>query len=485
MKCRLVAEKIRSGIDSMQSRFHRPNSYRSSWQSYQSRLKRNAAKKRLKKEFRRYMPIVPLILLAVFGVVSAVDYLVDLRVPNDTGSTAEMDAGSTAKASAVINKEEIQDILSHTVLKNLEDDAFDIQLDGHAYRVDTSLDIGLQQFLLKKMDRHYSRSIAIVVMDPVSGKVLSLAGFDSGNENSNPCIDTQFPAASIFKIVTAAAGIEKCGFRPSSRFAFNGGKYTLYKSQLKDRVNKYTNWMTLKDSFAQSVNPVFGKIGANYLGRGPLEHYAHAFGFNQPLDFEVPLEPSVVSLSDDSYQWAEIACGFNRETLMTPLHGVVLSSVILNKGMLVQPTVIDKITDEDGGIQYRSEQKTAKNVISADASKIIKQLMKATIRSGTSRKAFRGHRRDRILSKLEIGGKTGSISSKERNDVRYDWFVGFAEEKGGHGKLAVSVIVAHEKYIGKRAGYYARIAMKQYFKNYFKQREAASRSGKESDPNLG
>ena len=45
--------------------------------------------------------------------------------------------------------------------------------------------------------------------------------------------------------------------------------------------------------------------------------------------------------------------------------------------------------------------------------------------------------------------------------------VGFAEEKGGTAKIVVSAVVAHEKYIGTRASQYARMAMKQYFGNYF------------------
>ena len=47
--------------------------------------------------------------------------------------------------------------------------------------------------------------------------------------------------------------------------------------------------------------------------------------------------------------------------------------------------------------------------------------------------------------------------------------MGFAEAKKGTRKIALSVIVAHEKYIGLRAGYYARIAMKSYFDRYFSQ----------------
>lgn len=96
--------------------------------------------------------------------------------------------------------------------------------------------------------------------------------------------------------------------------------------------------------------------------------------------------------------------------------------------------------------------------------------MRASVRSGTCSKIFRGYRTDHILSKLNIGGKTGSIDTK-KHDGRYDWFVGFAEEKEGTGKLVVSVIVTHEKYIGIRASQYARMAIKQYFRDYFAKNE--------------
>ncbi len=91
--------------------------------------------------------------------------------------------------------------------------------------------------------------------------------------------------------------------------------------------------------------------------------------------------------------------------------------------------------------------------------------MEATVKTGTSRKAFRGYRRDKVLSRLMIGGKTGSIYDKAHT-TRFDWFVGFAHDKQSHGKIAVSVLVAHEKYIGRRASEYARIAFKYFFDNF-------------------
>ena len=308
-------------------------------------------------------------------------------------------------------------------------------------------------------------------MDPSTGKVLSMVGFDKTDRLKNPCINNSFPAASVFKIVTAAAAIEQCNFNPNSSLTYNGRKHTLYKSQLKNRQNKFTNKITLRDSFAQSVNPVFGKIGSVYLGKGPLEKYASAFGFNKTINFEIPLEPSYSHLSDEPYQWAEIASGFNRNTKMSPVHGALITTAVLNNGTLIEPTVIDNILNENKASVYHSGLVIINQAISQETSTMVNNLMGATIKSGTCRKAFKGYKKDKILSRLNIGGKSGSINNAT-NEMRYDWFVGFAEEKKEHRKLVLSIIVAHEKHIGVRANKYARMIMKQYFKNYFVQKES-------------
>jgi len=296
-----------------------------------------------------------------------------------------------------------------------------------------------------------------------------MIGFDKTSLSENLCVDNRFPAASVFKIVTAAAAIEECGFNSKSTLTYNGEKHTLYKSQLKARKNRYTNRITLRDSFAQSVNPVFGKLGSNYLGKATLEKYASAFGFNREINFEIPIQASVAAISEDPYHWAEIACGFNRETRISPLHGALIASIIVNRGRLIEPTIIDRITDGNGSVLYKTDAVSLSQAISERASRHMGELMAATISSGTSKKAFRGYRNDHILSKLNIGGKTGSINTED-NEARYDWFVGFADEKNGPGELVISVVVAHEKYIGIRASAYAHMAMKHYFRTLFADR---------------
>ena len=108
-----------------------------------------------------------------------------------------------------------------------------------------------------------------------------------------------------------------------------------------------------------------------------------------------------------------------------------------------------------------------RQVITPRASRVVYDLMEATIRYGTAKKAFKGFQKDPVLSKCNLGGKTGSIFNK-KHDLRYDWFVGFADLKNGDKKMAIAVVVAHEEYIGIRAAAYARMAIKKYFENFFK-----------------
>jgi cell division protein FtsI/penicillin-binding protein 2 len=445
-----------------------------SWRRYQERRAKYKASGRIARRLLRIVSF-SLVFVLVFYWGTGKNSFYDKTGEHGAASTD----GETRLESYRIDKVEVQKLLADKRLVNLEEKSFETILHGVSVRVDTSLDVSLQRYLQKKLKRSTSRYIGIVIMDAAAGDIVSMVGYNKMDPAANPCIDNRYPAASVFKIITAAAAVEACGLDPNSILTYNGRKYTLYRSQLKDRRNRYTRKITLRDSFAQSINPVFGKIGARRLGKSNLEKYAEAFGFNRNIDFEIPVTPSRVTLSDEPYRLAEIASGFNRETTISPLHGVLLPAAVLNEGKLITPTIIEKVTDEHGHVMYRSDLTTINQAVTPEASGILGDLMQETIRSGTSKKAFRGYRRDRILSKLIIGGKTGSISGKTP-DTRYDWFVGFAEEKQGSVKLAISIVVAHEKYIGTRASRYARMAIRHYFENYYSKQITASDIARES-----
>lgn len=378
-----------------------------------------------------------------------------------------LDGGKT------LGKQEVRRLLDQKEFNNLTTKAVDLPLEEKLLHVETSLDVGLQKYLLDQMDRKHARYIGIVVLEGDTGRTLAMAGFDKTGA-VNPCLLSEFPSASIFKIVTAASAVEQCGLTANTPVHFNGNKYTLYTRQLKNLIDKHTTTVSFAQSFAQSVNPVFGKIGESNLGKPMLEKYAGAFGFNHPLDFDLPLEPSRFRINDDPYHWAELASGLNRDTTISPLHGAVMVSAVLNNGRMVAPALVDRIVDDGGKELYRWQPSWERQAMSARSSAILSQLMHATIDSGTARNFFRGYRRDEVLSRLEIGGKTGSIDNAT-HDTRYDWFVGFAKENEGGRQVVVAVVVAHEKLIGTRAGQYARMAMQYYFRDEPGEKQSSPR----------
>ncbi|MCF8068646.1 MAG: PbpA [Desulfobacterales bacterium] len=446
---------------------NRKSDTNSTWRDYQATLKRSPIKKKAPKKFLFYVSAVTILVFIVYGIITGIDKFFEHYVQASPSSQNE----KVKPSDQYLDKLAVQKLMDGNNLFNLEQTSFDIVSDDNHYWIKTSLDASLQKYMSSKLQLSTSRYIGIVIMEADTGRVLSMVGYDKTDPTNNTCTNSRFPAASIFKIITAAAAVEHCNFNPDSMLSFNGSKYTLYKSQLTDKKNKYTNSIKFKDSFAQSVNPVFGKIGSLYLGKPVLEKYASAFGFNRDFDFEIPLTTSLTTIKDDSYHWAEIASGFNRDTMITPVYGAMIPATIINNGKIIEPTIIDRISAPDGRILYQNNTVSHHQAITADTSMIINKLMERTIKSGTGRKAFRGCGTDKTLAKLNIGGKTGSINNRT-NDVKFDWFVGFASEKNGSEKITVSVVVGHEAYIGTRATEYARMAIKYYFNNYFSQNTA-------------
>ena len=444
------------------------------WKAYQESLRRQhmPRSRRIRLDRGRPWTVVVLVILVFAGIW----WVFSAGINRETGVPVadSTPPQKTVQAAKLIEKSDVHILLDKTRLINLEAQPEKVDFDGRPYQVSTSLDLGLQQYLLKRMDRVNSRYIGIVAMAPDTGRLLAMAGFNKIDPDRDPCLTADYPAASLFKIVTAAAAVEEKGYTAGSRFKFNGYKHTLYKRQLTNKTNRYTNSISLKDSFAQSVNPVFGKLGALYLKRQTLEAYGDAFAFNRTVDFELPWPTSRLAVKDESYHRAEIASGFNRQTTLSPLHGAVIVSAVVNGGIPVEPTLVDRIIDDTGTPVYRTTPRFLPAAVSPKTADVLIQLMIATVSSGTAKKTFRGHKRSKVLSRLELGGKTGSIYNRA-HDARFDWFLGFATEKKGSEKIVVSVVVAHVDYIGTRAGQYARMAIEHYFKDYFAKKEQAGK----------
>ncbi|MCF8111985.1 MAG: PbpA [Desulfobacteraceae bacterium] len=430
---------------------------KTAWRRYQHKLKQKTAQK---KALGR-LPVYVLVFCICAVLIKAGFYLLE---PGQGRPGTQ----SAAKETQIekIGFADLKQLINPEDFINLKKSVIRKQIKGIDYGFHTSLDPKLQKSIIAMMDRRWSRHIGIVVMDPQTGRILAMASYNRNEQGENPCLSAAIPAASLFKIVSAAAAIETCGFDPDTKLSYNGRKYTLYRSQLEKKENKYTNHVTLEKAFAESVNPVFGKIGMHYLGKAILEKYAASFGFNRKIDFSLPLETSLAMVSDKSYNLAEIACGFNDTTLISPLHGAMLAAAIVNQGSMMKPFIIDRVSAKDQ-LVYQNKTEAFDRPIAPETARKLRVLMNASVVRGTASGSFEGGKSRTILENFDVGGKTGSINNNPEQ-VRFDWFAGYAEHKKTSRKIAVSVLIAHEKYIGTRAPEYFRKIVYQYFLNNIK-----------------
>ncbi|MCA1792969.1 MAG: penicillin-binding transpeptidase domain-containing protein [Desulfotignum sp.] len=440
-----------------------------SWREHQAKFILRKRKKRLFQSTGKKISVFCLGLVAAMGAWQY--FNVDRHIRSlyqNPPATASHQISPPVMEPVQLSRTQLREMIQTKDLLNAPKNTFFVDTPRESFHITTTLDPNLTAHLtsildhLKTLTRGKPRQIAMVVMDANLGHILAMAGFDLENPDTNPCTAAIYPAASIFKIVTAAAAVDALGYTPQTPLYFNGNKYTLYKRQLKDVKNKYTIQVSLASAFADSINPVFGKLGQTYLGKETLSTYARAFGFNQAFDADLLFEPGQFSINEDLFHLAELGCGFNRDTLISPMFGAMMLTPLLNQGKILLPAVVSHVANAKGETVYTYTKQTLASAIGPASASAIVRLMEKTVSRGTAKKSFGSISRDKILANLVIGGKTGSLSNREHT-IKYDWFTGFGKEKTGDRAILVSIVVGHGKYIGTRAASHARSILQHYF----------------------
>ncbi len=336
--------------------------------------------------------------------------------------------------------------------------------EGMKLTVEIPLDTALQKYILGLLRRSRTFQAAVVVLSPKTGQILAMADYEKNGkgEEENLSLKADFPAASLFKIVSAAAAIEAHGFTPDKTVAFRGMAHTLYNSQLKQDEGRYTRKTSFKKAFSRSINPVFGKIGIYDLGRKSMAEYADRFLFNQEIPFDLPPAMSSIHIPADDFGLAEIASGFNRETLISPLHASLITATVANGGIMAEPWLVRRVREESGRVLYSATLSRLARPIEENTARQLRILMEDTVVHGTCRKAFQPLRRKKLFKDIELGAKTGTINDYH-DRYKYDWVTAYALPKHGDGAICVTVLAIHGKILGIRASDMARYIINHHF----------------------
>ena len=432
--------------------------YSSGWREHTKTSQRNSPVKKLLKR----APLLALCLGSLFaGIV-----LLFLGVSWISEQMGQ--AGSSSSAMVKVSDSEGSDrkpVSIELAELNLDpaqlSDRFVLERGGRSLIVESSLDQDLQDYITDLLQKSKTLKAAAVVLKPDDGRILAMVSYDTEGNGESLCLKADFPAASLFKIVSAAAALEQAGFTPEQMVYFNGYKHTLYKNQLKQKRGKYTSKISFKRAFGSSINPVFGKLGIYDLGRQVMIDSAEKFFFNRSIPFDFPVAKSLVEVPDDDFGLAEIATGFNKTTVISPLHAALLASVVANDGVMMKPWLVKRVLQEDSEVLYQNKLDKMTHSISRETAQDLKILMRETVMHGTCRKSFRRLRRKKAFKGVELGAKTGTINDRT-DQFKYDWVTAYVLPPDRAKGICIAVLGVHGEKLGIRAGKIARIIINHY-----------------------
>ena len=386
--------------------------------------------------------------------------------PEQTQSSSSSIFGSAEENKTTIDKSFLADKLGTAIRGNTFPEAFELSKDGETKRVNVeyALNEKSQEKMQKLMGQYKPDYGAFVAMDAKTGRILSLVSYSAVNSQlENLTLRATFPAASIFKVVTASAAIDLKKAQPTTVVPFNGGMHTLYKKNVEStQVNRWTRHITLRDAFARSVNVFFGKLGLFYVGPENLLQYAERYLFNHPIPADVPVQMGFAKFSSqDPWSVVTAASGFTRDNTMSPLHGALIASAVANDGVMMEPFLVESLRSETGDTLYEATPKQASVVVDPHSADELRELFTQTVKSGTSRRSFRQIVRGTRYEDIEFGGKTGSLTGTDPVG-KVDWFVGYA--RFGDQRIAVAALTVNEKKWRVKSSMLANLFFEHYIK---------------------
>ncbi len=345
-----------------------------------------------------------------------------------------------------IDTKKFGDQLTSTVF-NSTDWPEQINFEDRTYDVSYTFNDDLTKYVKRELRRYRSDYASVVVIDNNTGKVLTAVDYTRNTKKfgKNITFSTTNPAASIFKVITAASLIQNDTVDEDSEFTYNGRSTTLYKYQLKNKKTRWTRRIPFEKAFAYSNNVVFGKAAIQNTNYAELSSMAHKFGFNNDDVLQLlDLGSSKLLDANTEYSLAELASGFNRKTMMSPVHGAVIASVVANDGLLRKPTLIESVEDSEHQRQVWKPKFEIERVLNKEDNETLKNMMELTVKRGTARGAFRPWK-IKNLKGIDIGGKTGTITGGLPYGKR-DWFVSYAVPSDENDKgISVCVMIVNVK----------------------------------------
>jgi penicillin-binding protein A len=327
-------------------------------------------------------------------------------------------------------------------------------------RAELTLDPVIQRAVRAEMETYRIPRAGVVMMEVKTGRVIAYASYVAEGEKVDVNVRAEAPAASVFKVVTGAALVEKAGLGAETEQCYHGGKSRIQADELEDNPRRDKWCATLGIAMGRSINVVFARLAQKHITPEDLTAVGGAFGFGAPVPFVVENQASEIKLPADPLEFARSAAGFWHTTL-SPLAGASLAQTVANGGITLEPRIVQSITKEKD-VLWKEDRgpRVVRRAVKPETASELTRMMKQTVDNGSAFKSFHDSAGKAYLPDIPVAGKTGTLGEPDGSKL-YTWFVGFAPANAP--EIAVSTLVVNTPSWQIKAPQLARDALRAYF----------------------
>ena len=255
--------------------------------------------------------------------------------------------------------------------------------------------------------------------EEVSSEVTQLQGMMREAQWKNKNITELYMPGSVFKLITASAGLDSGVMSAEQTFYCNGSLTVNEGSDLWEHTYRCANGevhglLDMAGALNHSCNLWFIQA-AETLKPQIFYDYIQAFGFTQPTGIDLPNETRWTSVYN-AEQMAEVdtnlyTAAFGQNESITPMQMATAVAAIANGGYLVTPYVVDSISDKDGNIISQTETNIRRQVISEEVSQQLLSMMENNVHGAGDYHSCA----NAYVAGYRIGGKSGTAERTDRH----------------------------------------------------------------------
>jgi peptidoglycan glycosyltransferase len=257
-----------------------------------------------------------------------------------------------------------------------------------------------------------------------------------------------YTPGSTFKTVTAGIAIEEGYAEPDSVYQ-DDGQINIDGRILPEynRPDETRDQWTLSEGIAWSLNVVFAQIGME-VGGETFWQYAEKFGFREEIPYDLPVAEGQLANDRETLSNKNIVAdtGFGQGQIQTtPLHIAMIAAMWANDGRMMEPYLVDTVTDPEGNVTQRTSPTVWKTPVSSETAQQVESMMVNAVENGSIQNA--------LVDGYVIGGKTGTaeIGGGEAHSL-FIGFIGAPEPRyavavvleGGYGELNSAVAIGRD-----------------------------------------